>query len=191
MKKLIIILLALVSLQLPAQDLPHFKRIVKELSSAKYQGRGYAKGGANKAGKYLEKEFRKAGADEVTRQAFTIDINTFCGKAEMWADGKKLKAGVDFSMREYSPGVHGEFPVYYVDTLNFNADKLLADLAKPENANCMVCCEFWFTYKHREIFSILQKAGNCPTPACFTPGPPPSSSTRPMERKWWTSPSCG
>ena len=74
MKKLIIILLALVSLQLPAQDLPHFKRIVKELSSAKYQGRGYAKGGANKAGKYLEKEFRKAGADEVTRQAFTIDI---------------------------------------------------------------------------------------------------------------------
>lgn len=162
MKKLIIILLALVSLQLPAQDLPHFKRIVKELSSAKYQGRGYAKGGANKAGKYLEKEFRKAGADEVTRQAFTIDINTFCGKAEMWADGKKLKPGVDFSMREYSPGVHGEFPVYYVDTLNFNADKLLADLAKPENANCMVCCEFWFTYKHREIFSRLQKAGELP-----------------------------
>ncbi|MCR4569646.1 MAG: DUF4910 domain-containing protein, partial [Bacteroidales bacterium] len=160
--KLIIILLALVSLQLPAQDLPHFKRIVKELSSAKYQGRGYAKGGANKAGKYLEKEFRKAGADEVTRQAFTIDINTFCGKAEMWADGKKLKPGVDFSMREYSPGVHGEFPVYYVDTLNFNADKLLADLAKPENANCMVCCEFWFTYKHREIFSRLQKAGELP-----------------------------
>jgi hypothetical protein len=162
MKKLIIILLALVSLQLPAQDLPHFKRIVKELSSAKYQGRGYAKGGANKAGKYLEKEFRKAGADEVTRQPFTIDINTFCGKAEMWADGKKLKAGVDFSMREYSPGVHGEFPVYYVDTLNFNADKLLADLTKPENANCMVCCEFWFTYKHREVFSRLQKAGELP-----------------------------
>ena len=162
MKKLIIILLALVSLQLPAQDLQHFKRIVKELSSAKYQGRGYARGGANKAGKYLEKEFRKAGADEVTLQPFTIDINTFNGKADMWADGKKLKAGVDFSMREYSPGVHGEFPVYYVDTLNFNADKLVADLAKPENAGCMVCCEFWFTYKHREIFSRLQKAGELP-----------------------------
>ena len=162
MKKLIIILLALVSLQLPAQDLPHFKRIVKELSSAKYQGRGYAKGGANKAGKYLEKEFRKAGVDEITLQPFTISINTFCGKAEMWADGKKLRTGVDYSMREYSPGVHGEFPVYYVDTLNFNADRLFEDLAKPENANCMVCCEFWFTYKHREVFSKLQKAGECP-----------------------------
>ena len=60
---LIMGVLALVSLQLPAQDLPQFKRIVKELSSAKYQGRGYARGGANKAGKYLQREFQKAGAD--------------------------------------------------------------------------------------------------------------------------------
>ena len=162
MKKLLIILFSLAALELNAQDLPHFKRVVKELSSARYQGRGYARGGANKAGKYLEKEFRKAGVDEVTLQPFTIDINTFPGDMEMWADGKKLRAGVDFSMREYSPGVKGEFTVYHVDTLNFNGDALLADLAKPENAGCLVCCDFWFTYKHREVFSKLQKAGECP-----------------------------
>ena len=162
MKKIFVLLLALAALQLNAQDLPHFKKVVKELSSAKYQGRGYAKGGANKAGKYLEKEFRKAGVDEITLQPFTININTFCGKAEMWADGKKLRTGVDYSMREYSPGVHGEFPVYHVDTLNFNADGLFGDLAKAENAGCLVCCDFWFTYRHREVFSRLQKAGECP-----------------------------
>ena len=161
MKKLIIILLSLLALPLNAQDLPHFKKVVKELSSAKYQGRGYARGGANKAGKYLEKEFRKAGADEVTLQPFTIDINTFPRDVEMWADGKKLRAGVDFSMREYSPGVKGEFPVYYVDTLNFDADKLFADLAKPENEGCLVCCDFWFTYKHRKVFTKLHTAGEC------------------------------
>ena len=159
MRKLIIVLLALTAMQIEAQDLPHFKRIVKNLSSAKYQGRGYAKGGANKAGKYLKKEFTKAGVDEVTLQPFTIDINTFCGKMEMRADGRKLQAGVDFSMREYSSGVRGEFPVYHVDTLNFDGDKLLEELAKPENANCMVCCDFWFTYKHRDVFSRLQNAG--------------------------------
>lgn len=158
----VFILLALLSLQLQAQDLPHFKKVVKELSSAKYQGRGYARGGANKAGKYLEKEFRKAGVDEVTLQPFTIDINTFPGDMEMWADGRKLKAGVDFSMREYSPGVKGEFPVYHVDTLNFDPDKVLADLALPENEGCLVCCDFWFTYKYRKLFSKLQKAGECP-----------------------------
>ena len=159
-KHLLILLLTLAAVQLPAQDLPHYKRVVKALSSSKYQGRGYAKGGANKAGKYLEKQYRKAGVDEVTLQPFTIDINTFNGKMEMWADGKKLTAGVDFSMREYSPGVHGEFPVYHVDTLNYDADRMFEDLAKPEYANALVCVEFWFAYRHKE-FSRLQKAGEC------------------------------
>ena len=162
LKKVLILLLALSAVPLNAQDLPHYKRIVKELSSARYQGRGYARGGANKAGKFLEKEYRKAGADEVLLQPFTIDINTFPGKMEMWADGRKLKAGVDFSMREYSPGVKGEFPVYHVDTLNFDADRMFADLAKPEYANCLVCCDFWFAYRHGDAFRRLQKAGECP-----------------------------
>ena len=68
---------------LVAQDMAHYKRVVKELASAKYQGRGYAKGGANKAGKFLEKEYKKAGVDEVTLQPFTLDIQTFAGKMEM------------------------------------------------------------------------------------------------------------
>ena len=25
-----------------------------------------------------------------------------------------------------------------------------------------MCCDFWFTYRHREVFSRLQKAGECP-----------------------------
>lgn len=162
MKKTIIILfLALASMVAGAQDLEHFKRVIKELSSEKYQGRGYAKDGANKAGEFLQKEFEKAGVDEIIIQPFKLDINTFCGKMEMWADGKKLRAGVDFSMREYSPGVHGTFPVYHVDTLNFDAERMFADLAKPEYANCLVACEFWFTYRHKDAFSRLQKNGEC------------------------------
>ncbi len=65
MKKLFLLLLASIAMQLGAQDLARYKKIVKELSSAKYQGRGYAEDGANKAGKYLAKEFAKAGVDEV------------------------------------------------------------------------------------------------------------------------------
>ncbi len=162
MKKLFIIMLAFVAMQLNAQNLTHYKQIVKELSSAKYQGRGYARGGANKAGTYLKKEFEKAGVDEVVCQPFTIDINTFPGKMKMWADGKKLTPGVDFSMREYSPGAHGTFPVYHVDTLNFDPEKMFADLAKPEYANCFVVCEFWFSHRHHEAFGRLQKPGECP-----------------------------
>ena len=166
MKRLLFILFAFIGMQLSAQDMALYKKVIKEISSSKYQGRGYAKGGANKAGKFLEKEYKKAGVDEVVCQPFTLDIQTFAGKMEarcMMEDGrwKTLTPGVDFSMREYSPGVKGEFPVYHVDTLNFDADKMFADLAKPEYANCLVACEFWFTYKHREAFSRLQKAGEC------------------------------
>ena len=160
-KKVLIILLLFATVQLYAQDLAHYKKVVKELSSSRYQGRGYARGGANKAGKFLQKEYQKAGADTVICQHFTIDINTFCGKMQMWADGKILTPGVDFAMREYSPGVKGEFPVYHVDTLNYNAEKMFADLAKPEYANCLVCVEFWFAYRHSKDFSKLQKAGEC------------------------------
>ena len=144
-----------------AQDLPRYKKIVKQLSSAKYQGRGYARDGVRKAGKYIARAFEKSGVDEVTLQPFTLDINTFNGAMEMWADGKKLQPGIDFSMREYSPGVQGTFPVYHVDTLNFDEEKMFADLARPENANCLVCCEFWFTYRHRAAFSKLQKKDGC------------------------------
>ena len=47
MKKLLLVILAVRTVQLNAQDLAHYKKIVKELSTAKYQGRGYAEDGAN------------------------------------------------------------------------------------------------------------------------------------------------
>ena len=161
MKRLLIILLALAFVQLNAQDLTYYKQIVKELSSAKYQGRGYAYDGANKAGLYLWKEFSNAGVDEIILQSFSLDINTFPKKMQMSVDGRKLTPGVDFSMREYSPGVHGTFKLYYVDTNNFDAEKMFADLAKPEYKDCFVVCDFWFSYRHHKDFQKLWGASGC------------------------------
>ena len=93
MKKIVtMILLVLAPTMVGAQDVAHYKRVIKELSSAKYQGRGYAKDGANKAGRFLQREFEKAGVDEVTLQPFKLDINTFCGKMQMWAAPSSLSA---------------------------------------------------------------------------------------------------
>lgn len=155
MKKLFLMLLAAVTVQLGAQDLAHYKKIVKELSSAKYQGRGYAEDGANKAGKYLEKEFIKTGADKVICQPFTLNINTFPGKMEVSVDGKKYIPGVDFTVREFNPGLKGEFKIYYIDTLNYNPDKIFADLETPEYKGAFVVCDFMFTYKHAADFKRL------------------------------------
>ena len=161
MKKLLILLLAAVTVQLGAQDMAHYKKIVKELSSAKYQGRGYAEDGANKAGKYLAKEFAKAGVDEVVCQPFTLDINTFPGKMEVSVDGKKFIPGVDFTLREFNPGLKGEFKIYYIDTLNYNPDKIFADLESPEYKGAFVVCDFMFTYKHSKDFRKIASKTEC------------------------------
>ena len=161
MKKLFLLLLTAVTVQLNAQDLAHYKKIVKELSSAKYQGRGYAADGANKAGKYLAKEFARAGADEVTCQPFKLDINTFPGKMEVAVDGKKFIPGVDFTLREFAPGIKGEYKLYYIDMQNYNAEKIFADLALPENKDAFVVCDFMFTYKHSADFKRMQSKSEC------------------------------
>ena len=161
MKKILLLILAVITVQLNAQDLAHYQKIVKELSSAKYQGRGYAENGANKAGKWIAKEFAKVGADEVTCQPFTLNINTFPGKMDVRVDGKKLTPGVDFTLREFNPGLKGEFKLYYVDMENFDEEKMLADLATPEYEGAMVVCDFMFTYKHTKAFRKLASKKDC------------------------------
>ena len=156
-----LIVCAAISMQLGAQDLAHYKKIVKELSSAKYQGRGYAEDGANKAGKWIAKEFTNIGADEVVCQPFKLDINTFPGKMDVSIDGKKLIPGVDFTVREFNPSLKGEFKLYYVDTLNYNPDKIFADLSTPEYEGAFVVCDFMFTYKHPDDFKKLASKKDC------------------------------
>lgn len=141
--------------------LEHYKSIIKELSSEKYQGRGYAADGILRAGEFIYEEFRKAGADEVVKQPFSIDVNTFPGKMEASVDGKPLVAGVDFVMREYSPGVKGAFKLYRIDTLNYDSSRIFADLEKSENRGALVVCDFWYCYKHRDDIKRLQSK-ECP-----------------------------
>ena len=161
MRKLLLLVLAVVAVQLGAQDLTHYKKIVKELSSAKYQGRGYAGDGANKAGKWIAKEFARVGADEVMCQPFKLSINTFPGKMEMNVDGKKMVPGVDFTLREFNPSLKGEFNLYYIDTLHYNPEKVFADLETPEYEGAMVVCDFMFSYKHMADFKKLQSKKEC------------------------------
>lgn len=100
-----------------------------------------------------------AGVDETILQPFTLDINTFPGKMKLWVDGVKAEPGTDFVMREYSPGIHGEYKLYYIDTLNYDSAKIFEDLEKPENKDAFVVCDFWFTYKHSDDFKRLQADG--------------------------------
>lgn len=162
MKRFFLLLaLGCMALQLPAQDLAHYKKIVKELSSKRYEGRGYAEDGANKAGRWIAKEFERVGADEVTCQPFKLNINTFPGKMEMLVDGVKQIPGADFTLREFNPAIKGDFKLYYIDMEHYDAEKMFADLASEEYAGAFVVCDFMFSFQHREDFRKLQSQNAC------------------------------
>ena len=162
MKKLCL-LLALVAIcaHISAQDLSHYKSVIEELSSKKYQGRGYAEHGANKAGKWIAKEFARVGADDVVCQPFKLNINTFPGKMEVRVDGNRLVPGVDFTLREFNPGIKGEFKLYYIDMHNYDPEKMFADLASEGYKGVFVDCDFMFSYQHHEDFRKLQSKEGC------------------------------
>lgn len=161
MKKLLLAAAALFLMGhgMVAQDEGHFRKIVSELSSSEFQGRGYARDGVIKAGDFIAGEYRKAGADQVTMQPFSIDINTFPGKMKMSVDGRRLEPGTGFTVREYSPGFHGRAGLYYIDTLSYDSVRIFTDLQKPENAGCFVVCDFWFTYRHKTDFRKMESDG--------------------------------
>lgn len=73
----VFLLACVMAVSVQAQDVAGYKRIVRSLSSSKFLGRGYAKGGVLKAGEYIEKEFRIAGVDAVINQPFKINITHF------------------------------------------------------------------------------------------------------------------
>lgn len=142
-----------------AQYSSHYSRIVEELSSRRYHGRGYTNDGVRKAAQYVANRFRRCGVDSLIFQSYPIDINTFQGKMRLSVDHRRLKAGEEFVMREYSPGIHGAFPLYYIDTTSYDSQKIFGDLDKAQYRNAMVVCDFWFTYRHKEDFLLLQKRG--------------------------------
>lgn len=145
-----------VVLSADAQETQKYKQIVEELSSKKFHGRGYVGRGALKAGKYIAKQFKAAGVDEVTVQPYYFDINTFPGKMELAVDGRALVPGDEFTLREFSCGVKGEYPLYFVDTLNFDSAKMFSDLHKPEYAGAFIVCDYWFMLRHSKEFKRLK-----------------------------------
>lgn len=82
------------------------------LTSQGYHGRGYVNRGDRKAADYLARRFHDLqllsfGKDYF--QPFTIQVNTFPGKMEVWLDDTKLVPGVDYIAHEASGSGKGSF----------------------------------------------------------------------------------
>ena len=102
------------------------------------------------AGEGVDIQFERLADDLVCTGLYKLLL-----KMEVSVDGKKYVPGIDFTVREFNPGLKGEFKIYYIDTLNYNPDKIFADLETPEYKGAFVVCDFMFTYKHSADFKRL------------------------------------
>jgi aminopeptidase YwaD len=105
-----------ISLPMEAQNVNNIKRIVKELTSEKYHGRCYTNQGADKAAAFIREEFQKAGLQPLTNgwfQPFTFKLNQI-REVSLAVDGKKLKPGIEYTVRRNSPSVSGKWNLLYI-----------------------------------------------------------------------------
>lgn len=160
MKRLAFVLLLFFSFGANAQNIQNYKSYIKELSSKKYEGRGYYEQGDKKAALYIANQFKRIGAKPVADtyfQEFSFDVNVFHGNMKLSVDGKELIAGKEFVIREFSNEAKAEFNLYYIDEANFNIEKIIEDLNKPEYENTFIVVNFNFLISHSKEIKRLYK----------------------------------
>lgn len=161
MKRLsLVLLLSFLCLGVAAQNVQNYQSYIKELTSKKYEGRGYYNEGDKKAAVYISKQYERIGAKPIGDsyfQDFTFNVDVFHGNMKLSVDGKDLIAGKEFVMREFSNGAKGEYKLYYIDQKNFNIEKIIEDFNKPEFQNTFIVVDFTFLRAHSKEINQLYK----------------------------------
>ena len=101
-----------------AQDTAYVRKVINQLCSDDFAGRGYTKDGHKKAARYIAEQFDSLGLKKMGAtylQKFELDANVFPDQAEVKIDGKTLFAGVDFLPHPSCPSVHGEFELIWLN----------------------------------------------------------------------------
>lgn len=125
MKKSALLFLVFLSTHCLAQDSTYTCKMLQNLTSAEFWGRGYTKNGMEKAANFIEKEFKSMGLKPMDgksfKQPFRYSVNTFPGKMDLLINGQKLNPGADFIVQQASVGVTAKADLEQKDSVNFLA----------------------------------------------------------------------
>jgi aminopeptidase YwaD len=105
-----------------AQDTTYARKIIKQLSSQKYLGRGYVNNGVNKAADYISKELKTIGLSKFGKsysQYYTFPVNTFPGKISLTVDGKTLVPGKDYLIQPNAKTLKTGFQLFKLDSVTY------------------------------------------------------------------------
>ncbi|MDR0792914.1 MAG: M28 family peptidase [Chitinophagaceae bacterium] len=123
MKKLLVIILILTSVNSFAQDSLFIRQTVDTLASPYFWGRGYTKNGMEKAADFIAEKYKAFGllpfGGKDFRMQFSYPVNTFPGKVEVFINGKKLLPGEDFILSPESRGISASGTLVQSDSITF------------------------------------------------------------------------
>lgn len=110
-------------IQAQAQNINESKKIIDELCSTTYYGRGYVNKGAILASEYLANLCAKKKIKPYHQsyfQKYYFDINTHPYPIECKLDNKNLQVGKDFLLSPTATQCYGNFTLRYFDTRDSN-----------------------------------------------------------------------
>lgn len=123
MRKILIALFLLITLNGYAQDLKYARKTLNTLTSKELWGRGYTKNGMSKAADFIEAQFKSFGLQPMDgkdfKQPFLFSVNTFPGEMDLNINGKKLIPGKDFIVGQASIGIVAKSELEQKDSVTF------------------------------------------------------------------------
>lgn len=131
-----------------SQSMQRVKKVVQELSSPTYYGRGYTHKGDSLAADYIARYLRKMGINAVGDsyyQHFPMDINTYVGTPLLTIDGNQLRNGIDWVAYPNSPGVKGTYPFQWISANMLTSKQQLNKLLASELKETFVCFDSTIT----------------------------------------------
>ena len=130
------------------------RKVITELSSEKYFGRGYLKHGDKKAAHFIKKRFCKLGlkpVDDKWFQHFTHPVNRFPKNVSLTTDTKTWIPGKEFLIHHQSPSANGTWPIAWADSA-----EIISSLNNDFDS-CYVITRQVFSKLQKEITSLLFK----------------------------------
>ncbi len=145
LKKLIALAyLNLIAFSLLAQDTSYVRRIITDLASPDFHGRGYVKNGDKKAAGYLLSEVKQLGLksfNDTYTQDLSFPVNTYPGKVEISANGNVLIPGVDYLVRGDSPSLKGKFKIAWINKKVVEHEDALVNMINNVDKNYFIAID--------------------------------------------------
>jgi hypothetical protein len=107
------------------QNMERVRKNIEQLCAPTMHGRGYVQNGSREAAFWIAQQMKQLGLQPVGAsfmQDFPLEVNTFPGKMDFFADKLKLLPGHDYLVEAASPTTKGRFELVRPDTALFSRD---------------------------------------------------------------------